>query len=525
MIKYDLNDIGIDYRGPATTKTKEITFKKWIINKIPIHISEQVVKDTIAQTLNNICAIEMPTSLKCNLRCQYCYIRDPRLKNKKILTNDIKKILTNIKSKLPRFDPNIVNKRKKVHLTSWGAEPFCNIDTLELLYEFGHNVYGKDNYTIGLSTNGTIWTDRIEKLFANIIKDNAMPQVQISLDGPKHVQDYYRPSNKDLGSFDNIHKTTIQLNKLLDSLNVKKNYHFCSTIFLKDDNFIKHYIDAAKFFTDENSWHYAPMLPMRTSGEDLDNDEEIKKFVEAQKQIYKFIKQSVIDNPEKFIVDNYTARLFGQLSNRSLNAFPYCSALNTQLGIDVDGSIYMCHGPITSPEYKPYLWFGNLFDGVISYKQFIRNKHYTYGGVWTKSKCKECPLYKYPVGNICWSCAPHNLAVTSHPMIDRLNKCIAYANSFKYWLRIAKMIYTGSAIDHISDELMGLNNEKLPKLQNRKNVIDSKMHFDINYNGILDNSLSQLDPYRNKQDRNFIDYIEDWWWDEDDYFDKNIKDQ
>ncbi len=533
MIKYDLPDIGIQYKGVATTKTKTLQINDWTIINIPIHIDSINAREEVSKLINNICAIEIPTSLQCNLRCKYCYIRDPRLKNKKVSIDSVKKILINVKKRFPIFNPNNKKQKQKQHLTAWGAEPFHNIDTFELLYQFGHNVYGKNNYNIGLSTNGTVWNNKIQELLKKILLDNAMPQIQISLDGSKNIQDYYRPFNNGKGSFDAINNFTVNLDKLLQSMNMKKNYHFCSTIFLKDDNFIEHYIEAAEFFTEKNTWHYAPILPMRTSGEDLDNDIEIEKFIEAQKQMFLFIKNKIKEDPNTLVIDNYTSRLFGNINNKSLNAFPYCSAMNTQLGIDIDGSIYLCHGPITTPEYKPFLWFGNLFDGVISYKQLIRNIHYMYGSTWTKSKCVDCPLHNYPTGNICWSCAPHNLAVSSHPMVDRFNKCIAYARSFKYWLRIAKMIYTGRNIDHIPNSLMELSSieiEKLPCLNKKINVVNSKMHFNIKYNGLIDNALIKTNlDCKDKIDRDYSNCLKTWWWNEDNYLNniiqKNLKNE
>ena len=90
-------------------------------------------------------------------------------------------------------------------------------------------------------------------------------------------------------------------------------------------------------------------------------------------------------------MDYYTSKLFETVSCTSRNANPFCSAMDTQVAIDLDGSIYPCHGPITTPTYKPWLWFGNLFDKTISYTKWVRNIHYQFTQ-WNKAKCTDCPV-------------------------------------------------------------------------------------------------------------------------------------
>lgn len=511
MLKYDLTDLGYQYKGAATVPSKKMEIGPWNIIDIPKDISNQIVEKEIKGFLNKICAIEIPTSLECNLRCKYCYVDDPRMKNKKVLKDDVTKALEGSTQMFPGLMKNNPNRSEKVNLTSWGAEPFVNINTLEAMYEFGHEYYGKDGYVLGLSTNGTIWTKRIEQLFINLLNDNALNDIQISLDGPPEIQNKNRPFVNGKPSFESVKKFTLNFIDLMVDLKVKnQKHHFCSTIHLQDDNFANEWIASAEFFSEPNQWHTAlPYLPMRMSGEDMYGEEEINRFVEAQKRMLdltiKRSKEGIV------MADFYVNKLFGNTSCKSYNANPYCSAMNTQIGIDIDGSLYPCHGAITTPTYKPWLWFGNLFDKTISYSKFIRNIHYQYNN-WNRGKCVDCEIYHYTTGSVCWSCAPHNLAVSGEPTIDNIMKCKAYNESFPYWVKMAKINFENPVLDEMD---VTVEVESKNKMNFNGGLTD--MHYDRNFDGIIHNSVQKIcDKNINIDDM----YYSDSWWKFDNFYDE-----
>ncbi|MBU0847674.1 4Fe-4S cluster-binding domain-containing protein [Patescibacteria group bacterium] len=502
MLKYDLDDLGYQYRGAASTKLDKMEIGPWTIIDIPQHVDN--VEQEVKTFLDKIVAVEIPTSLKCNLRCKYCYISDPRMKNKEVSKEIVTKILEEFSKKFPKW----IDNKDKVFISPWGAEPFMNIDTLEACYEFLHEKYGKDKYVLGTSTNGTIWSKRTSEWFTNLINDNALRDIQISLDGPPEVHDRYRPLAGGKPTFKLIESFSKNFFDLMKELGVKeKKHHFCSTIHLLDPEFPNMWTKAAEFFSEPNQWYTSlPNLPMRMSGEDLYSVREIERFIEAQKLILEVIRKRAKEGIN--VIDFYTSKLFMDIQCRTKNAFPFCSAMNSQLGIDVDGSIYPCHGPITTPEYKPYLWIGNLFDGVISYSKLKRNLYYQYGSIWNRAKCVSCPIYHYSSGSICWSCPPHNLAVTGEPSIDNVLKCIAYTESFPYWIEIAK-------INGINNKIL----EELPKEYNirpkdiNKNSLKidySKFnHYDRNYDGIIDKAVNKV--CGKDLDTRDLFYTDKWW--------------
>jgi radical SAM protein with 4Fe4S-binding SPASM domain len=511
VLKYDLTDLGYEYKGAATVASKEMKFGPWNIIDIPKDIDDKKVYNEVKLFLNKICAIEIPTSLKCNLRCRYCYIDDLRMKNKDVSKIDVEKILQESSKMFPGMMRENLHDKNKAHLTSWGAEPFVNINTLESMYEYCHEYYGKDKYQLGLSTNGTIWTDRIKQLIINLYNDGALKEIQISLDGPPDVQNKNRPYVNGKPSFDSVKDFTLNFIDLMTELKVKENkHHFCSTIHLQDDDFVNMWIESAKFFSEPNQWYTSPYLPMRMSGEDMYGEKEINKFIEAQKQMVDVVKERVKNGIPIFPF--YTSKLFGDISCKSKNANPFCSAMNTQIGIDLDGSLYPCHGPITSPTYKPWLWFGNLFDKTISYKKLIRNIYYQYNN-WNRAKCTSCLIYHYSSGSICWSCGSHNLSVSGEPTIDNIMKCKAYNKSFPYWVEIAKMTVNNPILDEIP---MNVDIELKKKI--KFNPQDG--HYDRNYDGIIQNSSQKICQKSINNIENM--YYDSQWWDFDDFFEEVI---
>ena len=501
MIKYDLPDLGCHYKGAATTASKELDIGPWHITNIPKDIDSSKAENDVKRFLNKICALEIPTSLKCNLRCKYCYIEDLRMKNKNVSKDIVLRILSESSKMFPGLLKQNVNKNKKAHFTAWGAEPFVNIDTLETMYEFAHEHYGKDNYKLGLSTNGTIWSKRIEQFFINAVKDNAVTDIQISLDGPPEVQNRNRPYINGKPSFQDVEKFTQNFELTMKDLNLKnKIHHFCSTIHLIDEDFDDVWIKAARFFSEPNKWWTSlPALPMRMSGEDMYGEDEINKFIRAQKLMLDLVKERAKEGI--LMVDFYTNKLFGNIQCKSKNAFPFCSAMNSQIGVDLDGCMYPCHGAITTPMYKPWLWFGNLFDKVISYTQMMRNIYYQFNS-WNRGKCTSCPLYHYSTGSVCWSCAPHNLSVTGEPTIDNLMKCKAYMESFPYWVEIAKMNIDNPILQEIPGEVAIQASRKLK-------AVKDTMHFDRNFDGIIWASIRKI--YGKDIPINKLHYTDTWW--------------
>jgi uncharacterized protein len=501
MLKYDLTDLGYKYKGAATTKSYDIEYMKWNITNIPIHIDRSTVESDFKHFIDRIYVFSVPTSYQCNLSCKYCYIEDPRMKNKDVSKERILKILENIKEMFPKAQSD----NDKIHISFCCAEPFMNMDTLETVHEFGLENY-KNRFEYDITTNGTIWSERVEK-FLMSAKDMTK-RIQISLDGPQHIQDINRPYRNGKGSFKDVENFTKNLILLYYDMNIDNVHHLASTVHLQNLNFAENWRDAAIFFSEPNTWHTTlPYLPMRMSGENM-NDEEIKRFVNAQKMLLEVIKNRA--NEGVLALDFYTSNLFGNVSCKTPKCFPGCSSMNTEISIDIDGGMYPCHGALTRLTYKPWLWFGNLFDKTIDYSKFKRNLHYQFG-IWNRAKCTDCQIYHYTSGsmNVCWTCAPRSLTAFNEPFIDSLTMCKAHNEGLPYWVEIAKMNITGNPI---------LDEIDIPiKLSENTLNVEIDEDFDKYFDNIISTSIKKL--YGKKIENNDCHY-DDTWWKWDTYFDE-----
>lgn len=136
-------------------------FKNFLIKKEEVHINHR-------NELPKHVLID-PT-LKCNLSCKHCIVKQD-LYTSELSTENLKKILLNLKQWLNKFDLDI-----------GGGEPFLRKDIIELL-----KYCKKLSITPDITTNGTL----INKELARQLVRN-LEQISISLDGLKKTHDSLR---------------------------------------------------------------------------------------------------------------------------------------------------------------------------------------------------------------------------------------------------------------------------------------------------------------------------------------------
>lgn len=152
-----------------------------------------------------------PTGSFCNLNCDYCYY----LEKEELLADKSSRMDDNI---LELFIQQQIDAQpgQNVLFTWHGGEPltlgtgyFNKIITLQ-------NKYKKDRIiNNSIQTNGLLINDEWCKLF----RDNHF-LVGLSLDGPQHINDYYRKNLNGNGSFSQIIKGLDLLNKYSVEFNV-----------------------------------------------------------------------------------------------------------------------------------------------------------------------------------------------------------------------------------------------------------------------------------------------------------------
>ena len=82
-------------------ETYEITYelfsgKKIKVKNIPKAVDKDEVKRIITKQMDRLVAIEFPTSLTCNLRCKYCYIRKPSMKVTQVPAETMLKVFNEV---------------------------------------------------------------------------------------------------------------------------------------------------------------------------------------------------------------------------------------------------------------------------------------------------------------------------------------------------------------------------------------------------------------------------------------------
>jgi radical SAM protein with 4Fe4S-binding SPASM domain len=274
----------------------------------------------------------------CNLGCSYCYEKGYHNKNK--MSIDIaKKTIDYL------YSQAVSSNSKDVSITFFGGEPMLNYDVIETIYEYGNSIF-KDDIKLILSiiTNGTILTDKHYDLFQKMIKDNNF-SVQLSIDGPEHVQDIYRNKKDGTSSFKEISENIQKYKKLFENNTNGLNVHgvlgketlpylYESFLFFKDSNL-------------NNIW-FIPAANIDWT------DDDVKIYDEQMGIITKYL----VDKK-----DVNQIKAFAPLSKAFDGRFTRpCGLGSGYVTINHKGDIYPCHQFYFNT--KDDIKCGNIFDGA-----------------------------------------------------------------------------------------------------------------------------------------------------------------
>lgn len=396
----------------------------WTIVNIPSDIPIETARKHIHNFLTRIVSLTLPTSYICNLRCDYCFIRQMWRKNH-VVSNDV---ILNLGELSIKHIINYNNKNNKENnISLWGAEPFCNLNLLDKVIDLCIN----NGCNVSTSTNGSIIDGQVIELLTKMFSNNILNNIQISLDGPKHVHDKHRKTIDGSGSYDNIMKFIDILNNISSNLNINNRlYSFNGTIMLNEDT-PKIFLDAAKFFTDKNNKDiYSSFVPVRIESVISYTKKNYEQFIKTIQIFYDFICS--VDYP---IIDSYTNNLFN--TTERIDGLPRCSAMRTALAVDEDGSLVMCQHPLDNTNLKSIMTFGNLLEGVLNYTSVVSNLDYFNANYLHSSICKMCSLTDDDIkGSICHICPPNVFESNeNHVNYDHF-KCKAFQDSLPIFRKI-----------------------------------------------------------------------------------------
>lgn len=342
----------------------------------------------------------------CNLACKYCYeTTGTGHKNKNM------SVETALKAVRFMFD----QKNEEVVVSFFGGEPTLMPEIIDLICKEGKRlskIYNKPFYA-GMITNAT---NMSEKLY-NILRDHldVWQSTQLSIDGPKEIQDMYRVTKSGKGSFARIEKNVPYWKALYDQN--KLNIHGV----LNKYSIPKLY-DSFKFFREE--WNVEKLWFLPAKGLDY-TSEDVSLYERELKKIYEYVMEHA---RRTHTVDEiaFYAPLDRALRDGKMGK--PCGAGDNYCTITSDGDVWPCHHfYFIDPDKNLYL--GNIFEGIDKGKKLIWEQYDADDMIG----CEDCPH------GTCYRCIAENYEEYGTPFTQiKGYHCEFMLIDFKYQQMIKK---------------------------------------------------------------------------------------
>jgi radical SAM protein with 4Fe4S-binding SPASM domain len=155
--------------------------------------------------------LQIFTSLRCNLRCKYCYSPN---RSKINSIDNVKQALLHLKSN------NYFDNVKKLELEFIGGEPLLHPSLIKDFILLTKDFVKEHSlpihiFKVRFISNFTLYhkNNDIKKLFKWILSNNIRIGLSVSIDGTKQINDNQRIYPTGKGSYNNIIKSLEQVNK------------------------------------------------------------------------------------------------------------------------------------------------------------------------------------------------------------------------------------------------------------------------------------------------------------------------
>lgn len=354
-------------RGYVTTKTEE---------------EEYAYVARMAKALHKECDILSTSftwvvSYNCNFRCPYCFEgRDKKDgKEKLVFTKEQVDIAYETQDKI---QPH--RKLRKNIITLYGGEPLLaeNKDVVNYIVEEGR----KRGYKFVAVTNGY----EIDH-FLNLLSDDGIYRLQITIDGPKEIHNQRRIHYKDQNTFDKI----IANIKLALDRGVKVVVRMNS-----DGRNIDQYTELKEYFKEKEYFNYSNFYIYLARLRDYYNitplEHEGLNFMSPQS----FNSKRVQLNATPFSQDTgYYKDIYDALINK--RAIPFrplaCKAQSGEYVFDPLGNIYPCWEAVGKKEH---------IKGVYSKESIVWNKEvldrWQNTDITQRESCRHCKYALFCAG-------------------------------------------------------------------------------------------------------------------------------
>lgn len=356
----------------------------------------------------------------CNLACKYCYeVTSSGHKNKKMNEKTAEDAVYFMFEQV-KDDEDV----KEITVSFFGGEPTLMPSIIDIMCSKGKELskeYNKHFYA-SMITNAT---NMNKKLYDVLKKHNDIWQsTQLSIDGPYDIQDEYRVTKANKGSFHLIQKNMPYWKELYgDRLNIHG---------VINPNSVGRLYESFLFFREE--WN-VPKLWFLPSKADW-TDEHIELYERELEKIYNYVLEKVKLNNNTEEVSNY-APLDRALRDGAMGK--PCGAGESYCTITSDGGIWPCHH-FYFIDHKEELKLGSIYSDVDQNKKRLWDEY----DVSDLIGCEEC---SHPA---CYRCIAENYEKYKNPFVQIKGKhCAFMLLDHKYQQKLRKEL-----------EKMGLINKK-----------------------------------------------------------------
>lgn len=175
-------------------------------------------------------------TLACNFRCIYCFEKGQR-RSQTMSEQTIQKIISFVRAQ--------ANHLEELSITWYGGEPLLALPQLESISKQLWDLCDEFhiNYSSSIITNGYL----LDVNTANILKNNHVDEIQITIDGPKPIHDKRRPLANDGGTFDTIMEHLLQIKGILP-VNIRINTDYEYSITAYNHYSKRHYYFQSRYF-------------------------------------------------------------------------------------------------------------------------------------------------------------------------------------------------------------------------------------------------------------------------------------
>lgn len=317
----------------------------------------------------------------CNLSCKYCFAGEGEYSGTKgLMSLEVGK---------QALDFLIANSqgRHNLEVDFFGGEPLLNFQVIKELVAYGRDKekFCDKNFRFTLTTNGVLLDDEVIA-FAN----KEMSNVVLSLDGRKEVNDRFRLTKNDKGSYDTILPGFLKLAETRGH----KDYYIRGTYTHYNTDFTEDILHMADLGFKELSME--PVVAPASADYALTEDDLPKLFSEYDRLATEMLKRKGTDGEFKFY--HYTIDLTG--GPCIVKRVSGCGVGTEYMAVTPEGDLYPCHQFVGEDSFR----LGDVFTGIINKGVCDKFKGCN---IYSHSECKDCFARMYCSGG-CAANAYHN---------------------------------------------------------------------------------------------------------------------